>query len=107
MENIINDTVKLLNDWNALGTLAAVIALLQIIMKALKLKILNDIFVKYKIKWIKPYIAVTIGAIIGGLSTYSTGAQIPQSIAAGMIAATTSVGWNEIVNKIQADKRKE
>jgi hypothetical protein len=105
MENVLNDSVQVINDWQSLGALAGIITLLQLLVKVLKLKPIDNVFIKYRIKWIKPFITVTLGALLGGLSTYSTGADIPQSIIAGAFAATASVGWNEVVNKLQSGKR--
>jgi hypothetical protein len=101
------EIVKLINNWKTLGALASIVILLQILVKLLKIKMMDDLFIKYRIKWTKPYIAVTLGALIGGLSTYSTEANLIQSIVAGMLAATASVGWNEIINKIQPEKRQQ
>lgn len=101
----ITDVTKLINDWQTLGVLAAAIATLQLLVKVLKLKTIDDQFTKRGIKWVKPYITVGLGVLLGGLSTYATGAGVPQSIVAGAIAGTTSVGWNEILNKLQLEKR--
>lgn len=105
MEDVISDVVKIINDWKTLGTLAGVIATVQLLVKSLKFKPINNLFTKYKIKWIKPYIAIVLGAISGGLGAYSTNADIPNGIIAGILAGMASIGLNESINKLNSSKR--
>lgn len=105
MENVINDVLNVINAWQTLGVLAGVVVLLQLLMKALKYKPVNEAFKKYKIKWIKPYIAMALGAAAGGIGAYIAGTEIANGIVAGIMAGMTTVGWNESVNKLKASNR--
>jgi len=105
MESVINDVLNVVNTWQTLGALAGVVLLLQLLMKALKYKPINEMFKKYKIKWIKPYIAMAFGATAGGIGAYLAGAEVANGIVAGVMAALTSVGWNESVNKLKSSNR--
>lgn len=97
---------KTVNDWKTLGWLAGIIALLQLLMKILKFGPVDEWFRVNKKKWLKPYIAAGIGALLGGFSTYTTGAGVLNSVVAGLMVGITSVGWNELVNKLfQPEKR--
>ena len=105
MENIVSDIQSVINSWETLGSVAGLIALLQLLIKSLKFKPVNELFKKYKIKWTKPYIAITLGAIAGALSAYSTNTSIPSGALAGLITGLASVGWNETINKVKSSKR--
>jgi len=98
---------KALKDWNTIGWIAFIIAALQICIKALKFKPINAWFTKRKLKWVKPYIAMLFGGIIGALSAYTTGAEMMQSFVAGSMAAMASIGWNETINKTKSENRKK
>lgn len=104
-EVFIIDIKNAVNDWRTLGLIAGAISFLQIAMKVLKLQKINDWFVEKKIKWVKPYIAIAISALIGGLTSYSSGTDVINSIFAGIILGMASVGWNEVINKANASKR--
>ena len=103
----VTDVTNVINNWQTLGALSGAIIGLQLLVKLLKIKPIDAIFKKKKIKWVKPYLTVGIGIGLGSLSTYATGANVPQSVLAGALAATTSVGWNELLNKAQIDKRQK
>lgn len=105
--DILTGVQKVINDWRTLGWLAGVIALLQLLMKILKLGPIDEWFTVHKKKWIKPYIAAGIGALLGGFSTYATGAGVFNSIVAGVMIGATSVGWNELINKIWQPEKRE
>jgi hypothetical protein len=98
---------KTVNDWRTLGWLAGIIALLQLLMKILKFGPVDEWFRVNKKKWLKPYIAAGIGAVLGGFSTYATGAGILNSVVAGLMVGVTSVGWNELVNKVFQPAKRE
>jgi len=104
--DLLTGVQQTVNDWRTLGWLAGVMALLQLLMKILKFGPVDEWFRVNKKKWLKPYIAAGIGAILGGFSTYATGAGVMNSVIAGLMVGITSVGWNELVNKVfQPDKR--
>jgi hypothetical protein len=105
MPVIQEEIIQVINNWEALSAVAILIAILQLIIKILKLPRIDAIFTLYGKKWIKPYITVCLGAILGGLSTYTTSANIYQSIVSGIFIALGSIGWNEVLNKIQKNKR--
>lgn len=105
--DILTGVQKVVNDWRTLGWLAGVIALLQLLMKILKLGPIDEWFKVHKKKWIKPYIAAGLGALLGGFSSYATGAGVVGSIVAGVMIGVTSVGWNEVINKIWQPEKRE
>jgi hypothetical protein len=105
MEGITNDIVNVVNTWQTLGTLAGVVILLQFLMKSLKYRPVNEVFKKYKIKWIKPYITIALGATSGGIGAYVAGTEIANGIVAGIMAGMTTVGWNESINKLKSSNR--
>jgi len=104
-QEVLTDVEKVINSWKTIGWLAGLIALIQLLMKLLRFGPIDNWFEANKKRWMKPYIASTLGAILGGLSTYATNANVLNSIITGLIIGTTSVGWNELINKFQSEKR--
>jgi hypothetical protein len=102
---LIDDAQSMVNDWRALGGIAGVIALLQLLMKLLKFRPINDIMTAKKIKWTKPYISAVLGVILVGLTTYSNVGNLPNSIVTGFLFGAASTGWNEMLNKKNPKKR--
>lgn len=105
ISELIEDSKTIVNDWRALGAIFGVIALLQLFVKLLKIKIVNDYMAAKKIKWTKPYISAALGAVIVGLTTYTAGGDIANSIVTGLLMGTTATGWNEMLNKFKQTKR--
>lgn len=97
IKDVISGIGKTINDWKALGWVAGLIALINLLIMVLKLPLLNNVFVRYNIKWVKPYIAVVLGALFVGFSSFATGAGVLNSIVAGIMAALGSVGLHEIL----------
>jgi hypothetical protein len=106
VETFTKDVFEVINAWQTIGTLAGVALILQLFVKALKFKPINVLFAKHKIKWIKPYIAMSLGGISGGIGAYVAGTEISNGVCAGILAGITSVGWNETINKAKLSKRK-
>ncbi len=71
----------------------------------MKLSFIDNLLRKYKKRWIKPYIAAGLGALLAGFSTYATNANILNSIVAGLMAGLAAVGMHEVANKRRAEKR--
>jgi hypothetical protein len=104
--DILTDFEKAINSWKTLGVLAGLIALIQLLMKTLKFGPIDDWFEAQKFKWIKPYIASILGMVLVSLTTYATnGANLLNSVIAGLIVGSGSVGWNELLNKFNAENR--
>jgi hypothetical protein len=104
-QDLVKDAEQMINNWKLLGSLAGLIALVQLLMKALKFGPLDNWFETSKVKWIKPYIATILGALLGGLTTYATNANLLNSITSGIIIGMGSVGWNEILKRFSAENR--
>ena len=96
---------KVADDWKALGWLAGMIALVNLLLNFLRLRILDDYLTYKKWKWLKPLGACLLGAALGGLSVFQTGASVPNSILAGVLAGMGSVGFHELMDKLR--KRSE
>ena len=105
VDELAEDAQNVVNDWRALGSIAGIIALLQLLMKILKFKPIDDLMVAKKIKWIKPYVSAVLGVLLVGLTTYANGGNLMNSLVAGFLFGTATTGWNEMLNKLQPEKR--
>jgi len=93
--------LKVISDWRGIGWVAGVIALINLLMNVLRFKPLKTWFEARGIVWLKPLIAVVLGGLMGGFSTFATGAGVVGSIIAGVVAALGSVGFHELVTKLR------
>ncbi len=96
---VISDAGKVIDDWQNVGWLAGLIALINLMMNMLRFKPINNWLTTLDYKWIKPLTAALLGAGLGGLSTYATGASAINSIVAGAMAGLSSVGFHELMDK--------
>lgn len=96
---LVTDAGKVIDDWQNLGWLAGVIALINLLLGVLRFRPINDWLVSLDYKWLKPLIATVLGAALGGFSTFETGAGILNSIVAGAVAGLSSVGFHELIDK--------
>lgn len=95
--DLLEGVAKTVNDWKTLGWLAGLIALLNFLMGLLRFKPIDTWLIQYDKKWLKPWVAMGLGALIMGLSTYQTDANILNSIVAGLLAGLGSTGAHEAI----------
>lgn len=101
---LVSDAGKVIDDWQNVGWIAGVIALINLLLNLLRFTPINSWLKDLGYAWLKPLIATSLGALLGGFSTYSTGAGVLNSIVAGAMAGLGSVGFHELVNKTRKRK---
>lgn len=103
---LITSVGKVIDDWRNVGWLAGVIALVNLLLNLLRFKPIDMALERLDWKWLKPLIATLLGALLGGFSTFSTGASVLNSIVAGMLAGLGSIGFHELVDNLRKQTRK-
>lgn len=103
---LITTVGKVIDDWRNVGWLAGVIALVNLLLNLLRFKPIDMALERLDWKWLKPLIATLLGALLGGFSTFSTGASVLNSIVAGMLAGLGSIGFHELVDNLRKQTRK-
>ena len=88
---------KVFDDWRTFGALAGIIALINLLIWALRLKVVDDFLTKKNWKKYKPYVAAALGAILTALSSIFTGMGIIQAIIAGLVFGFTSSGLHQAI----------
>lgn len=96
-EDLLQGLGKTVNDWKTLGWLAGLIALLNFLMGLLRFKPIDVWLIQHDKKWLKPWVAMGLGALIMGLSTYQTDANVLNAIVAGLLAGLGSTGFHEAI----------
>jgi len=81
--------------WGKIGMIAGMIAVVNLLMQILRLRQLDRWLRERKKIWLKPYISIAMGSILGGLTAYQTGIGVFQSIIAGLVAGVAAVGTFE------------
>lgn len=97
LDNLVKMTEKVWSDWRTYGWMAGVIALLNLLIFALRIKPLNDWLEKKDWKKYKPYVAAVLGAALMCLASLKTHVPILQSIVAGLMFGWTSSGLHQSV----------
>lgn len=99
--DLITGAAGVVDTWKQLGWLAGLIALINLLLSTLRFKPLNDWLTELDYKWIKPLIATVLGAALGGLSTFETGAGILLSVVMGIVAGLGSVGFHQLIDTLR------
>jgi hypothetical protein len=97
----MGDAVKVIDDWRSVGWLAGLIALINLLINVLRYPVINSWLSSLEVKWVKPLCAVLLGGALGGCSTLATGASVPNSIVAGVLAGLGSVGFHEFIDQLK------
>ena len=103
---LVSAVGQVIDNWQNVGWLAGVIALINFLLSLLRFKPIDMAMERVDVKWLKPLIATLLGAALGGFSTFSTGASVLNSIVAGMLAGLGSVGFHELVDNLRKQSRK-
>jgi len=90
---------KAIEDWETLGWIGGMAAVIGVLLLLLRFKPLDKLLEDKGIKWIKPYLAVALGALGGFFSTFATGKSILFSIVAGIVAGVASPGLHLLLTK--------
>ena len=96
-----------IDDWRNIGAVAGLLVIVGFLMRLLKAPVIDIWFVAHKKKWAKPYIAMVLGGLLGGLSTYQTGAGVINSVIAGIGVGLASSGAHESIKTVQRKERRE
>lgn len=107
VDEIVSDAGKVVNDWKAVGFIAGLIALVNLLMNLLKFGPVDEFFTSKKITWVKPFISMGLGAVLGFLLSWQTGASLANSIVVGIMAGLGGTGVHQVVSKRKAEKRME
>src|SRR3990167_434278 len=91
-----NAAAQLVDGWGAAGIVAALMLLGRLLLLTLRWQRIDSMLDDLDAKRFKPHAAVVLGALLGGLSAYATGATIGLSVGAGILAGLAAVGTYEV-----------
>lgn len=106
-EELAKQAEKIAQDWEKLGWMGGVIAIIGFLIMLLRFKPINNFLEDKKLKWIKPYIAVGLGVLCGFFTALFGGAVWYQALIAGLIAGVAVPGFHQIftgANRKKAEK---
>jgi hypothetical protein len=90
---------KAVEDWETLGWVAGMAGVIGFLLLLMRFKPLDKLLEDKGVKWIKPYIAIGLGALLGFFSTFASGKSIGFSIVMGLVAGVTSPGLHLLLTK--------
>lgn len=99
IEDLVKASEKAADDWKTEGWIAGIAGVISVLLLALRFKPLNRLLENKGLKWIKPYAALGLGALLGFFSSFASGASIGKSIVAGLIAGILSPGIHLLLTK--------
>jgi len=105
LDQLLDMIGKVVSDWRVIGWMAGVIALIALLIAALRFTPLNNLLEKNDLKWIKVYVSAGLGALSGFFSAFQTGAGWVQSILLGLMAGWAVIGAHQTITK--GNKKKE
>lgn len=101
---VITGVGKVIDDWENVGWLAGVIALINFLLGLLRFRPIDIYLAENELKWVKPLLAVVLGGALGGFSAFSTGASMLNSAVAGIMAGLGSVGFHQLMAQTTTKK---
>lgn len=103
--DLIAGAQKTATDWQKLGLLGGLIALVNLLINALKFGPIKEWMEVNKKRWLIPYIALGLGGALGVMSAIYTGSDPVQSLMAGLAAGSSAIGVHEATTKLKKGKR--
>lgn len=98
-EVLLSQAKKLANDWNTLDWIARLVALIGLLLAALRYKPIDDWLESKQLKYIKPYLSLGLGTLGGCLVATIGGAPWHQAILSGLIAGAATPGVHQLLTK--------
>lgn len=96
MDDIIAQLGSVVSSWDTLGTLAGMIAVVNLLVNLTKLKWLSD---KVPAK-ARPWIALGLGALGGFLTALAASKSIPQAVVQGILNGMAAIGTHELMSQM-------
>lgn len=89
---------KSLSDWDAVMWLGTVAALINGLLRLLKMSPVEGMLETRDLKWVKPALSCALGAVMGALGAFEMGTPVGIGAVGGALAGLTGVGGHEILN---------
>ena len=97
-DDIVAAVIKNVNDWKHGAWLAAVLGLAYLLVLLSKLKPIDALLKKHKVKWLRPILAAVFGGLAAAASAISIGEPPFGAIIAGVVAGLGSSGFHEVLS---------
>lgn len=98
-EMLAEQAQKIVDDWEALGWMGGTIAIIGLLLLLLRYKPIDDLLEEHELKWVKPWVAATLGALLGFFQCFITGKGWAVSIISGLIAGIATPGLHQLLTK--------
>lgn len=108
MDDILQQLGKVISDWNTVGALAGLIALVNLLVQLTKLHSLPG-FLGKAMAWIKPswrpYLAIGLGMLGGFLVALQQGKSWGAAVVGGIITGLGAIGGHEAITQAQPSEK--
>lgn len=105
---VIDAGAKLISsDWEKLGALGSLLAIVNFLMILTKLGALGRWLKDKGLKWVRPLAATLLAGALGALSSLETGLPVMQSLLAGLLAGVGSIGFHELKDTMTKSGREK
>lgn len=101
--DVVQQGAAVLGQWSTAGTLASVLALVNVLINATKLSVFDGLFAERA--WLRPLVATVFGMIIAFLQALIGGSAVPPALLVGLIGGLSSVGFHELMATFNTKER--
>lgn len=93
--SLVGDATKVYDDWQKLGWLAGLLALVNLLVSLMKFGPIGKWMEDNNKQFLRPYIALGLGAALGLLTALVAHVPIAQALGAGVLGGLAAVGLHE------------
>jgi hypothetical protein len=95
---------KIYDDWKTAGVLAGIVALINLLVNLTKIKLIADWIEQKKLKWLRPVLAVLLGAMSGAAGALAVGSNIPMGVVHGLLTGGAAIGLHELYSVLRGER---
>lgn len=99
LDSLLKDAEKVQQDWTALGMLAGLIALVNLLVNLTKFGLIKKWFDDNNLQWLRSVLALVLGGALGGLGAASLGGNAGKIVfgaLAGVVGGLSAVGNHQV-----------
>lgn len=101
----LNEVMNVATNYKALGALGTIAAILALLIALTKLRIVSAFLEVKQLMWLRPVLAVVLGGAGGGVAAAAEGQPVFAGIISGVLAAFTGVGGYEFIRLASPKER--
>lgn len=95
---VVKDAQQVVDDWGRIGWFAGLLALVNMLIKLSRKSFVEAFLEARDLKWVKPVVALVLGGVLGGMTSWTRGNSVLYCIVEGVFAGAGAVAAHEVAN---------